>query len=245
MDVWGAIYLDYWKGERRPHVVERDDGVAMTLDSPAVYFEAPRSEGERRLLDVLEGPVLDLGCGPGSYALYLQARGLAVTAADFSPGAIRVCRERGCLDARVLDVRDLHLPDAAYGSIIVMGNTLGLHQDPTSLPRFLEALRRATRSSGRLLCATRDPLETSDPVHLAYHQRNRDRGLPAGMTRIRMTYREETEDWVTLWLMTAEELGTAIEKSGWMLRERESVGPLRVDLYESTSPGRSERSFPG
>lgn len=235
VDVWGSIYLDYWRGERRPHVVERDDGVVMTLDSPAMYFDAPRSDAERRLLDALEGPVLDVGCGPGSYALYLQRRGLAVTATDLSPGAVQVCRERGCLDARMLDVRDLHLPDAAYGSVIVMGNTLGLHQDATSLPRFLQALRRATRPSGRLLCTTRDPLETSDPVHLAYHQRNRDRGLPAGMMRIRMRYGQETDEWVTLWLMTADELRAAIEKSGWIQRERERVESLRIDLYEATS----------
>lgn len=235
MDVWGAIYLDYWRGERRPYMVERDDGVVHTLDSAAALFEAPRSEGERRLLDGLGGPVLDLGCGPGSYALYLQDRGLAVTAADLSPGAIRVCRERGCLDARVLDVRDLDLPDATYRSIIVMGNTLGLHQNPTTLPHFLEALRRATTPAGHLLCATRDPLETSDPLHLSYHRRNRDRGLPPGLTRMRMRYEEDADEWVTLWLMTEEELEAATSKAGWILRERELVDSQRVDLYEATA----------
>ncbi len=235
MDVWGAIYLDYWAGEHRPHAIERDDGLVVTLDSAASYFEAPRSEPERRLLDGLQGPVLDLGCGPGSYALHLQDRGLTVTAGDLSAGAVRVCRERGCRDARVLDVRDLRLPEAAYGSIIVMGNTLGLHQDPASFPRFLATLCRATKRSGHLLCTTRDPLETSDPVHVAYHRRNRERGLPPGMTTVRMRYGELADEWVTLWLMTPEELDRGINGTGWSLRERESSGPLWVHLYEAAA----------
>lgn len=76
MDIWGGIYADHWAGRPEPHFIERDDGLVETFPSAETYFRAPRSEGERELLDLLEGPVLDLGAGAGSYALYLQGRGL-------------------------------------------------------------------------------------------------------------------------------------------------------------------------
>ena len=84
MDIWGKIYQDHLAGRVGPYEVERDDGRVQTFASAASYFDVPRSDGERELLDLLEGPVLDLAAGPGSYALYLQGRGLNVTVADIS-----------------------------------------------------------------------------------------------------------------------------------------------------------------
>jgi len=79
-DVRGQIYRDHWGGILAPHVIERDDGREHKFDSAAGDFQAPRSEAERDLLGALKGPVLDLGSGPGSYALSLESLGLKVTA---------------------------------------------------------------------------------------------------------------------------------------------------------------------
>ena len=177
-DVWGDLYRDHHEGRVFPHVLERDDGAGHEVPSAQAYFTAPRSDLERRYLDALDGPVLDLGAGVGSHALYLEGRGLQVTAIDSSPGAIDVCRRRGCRDARVMDIRGLVLQPDHYAAIIVMGNTLGIHQSPETLPGLLTTLARAARSRARLFCATRDPLDTTDPRHLGYNQRNRDRGNP-------------------------------------------------------------------
>lgn len=231
VDVWGRIYLDEWKGVSGPHSIERDDGLVHTFESAANYFEAPRSDAEREILDQLEGPVLDLGAGVGAYALYLQNRGLTVTAGDASAGAVDVCRARGCLDARLMDVRALDRPSGEYRGIIVMGNTLGVHQSPETLPGLLRTLRGACVPGAKLVCTTVDPLETDDPAHLAYHRRNRSRSRPPGLTRIRLRYRDLVDDWVGLWLPTTEELHAAVSGSGWSLAERHTTGPHRTDCY--------------
>ena len=95
IDVWGRVYLDHWARREAPHVIERDDGRVEKFDSAANYLIAPRSAAEKDLLKLLDGPVLDLAAGAGSYALYLQNEGLRVTAADLSAGALEVCRARG------------------------------------------------------------------------------------------------------------------------------------------------------
>jgi len=233
MDIWGHIFRDHWEGRVEPHFFERDDGREETFQSAAIYFEAPRSEAEEDLLDKLQGPVLDLGAGSGSYTLYLQRRGLQVMAADSSPLAVEVCRSRGCEDARVMDLRSLELEAEAYQSVIVMGNTLGVHQTPESLPQFLSALRRGVGPKGRLLCQLVDPLDTKDEANLSYHRRNRERGLPPGMVKLRIKYRDLVDDWITLWMPTDEELAVATAASGWELVEEPRDGPYRVRLFQA------------
>lgn len=235
MTVWGGIFLDHWNGLREPHFVGRDDGRREVVDSAAGYFEAPRSDAERELLQQLAGPVLDLAAGAGSYSLFLQDRGLEVTAADSAPGALEVCRLRGCLRSRLLDLRNLSLTPSEFQSIIVMGNTLGAHQTPESLPRLLAELARALRPRGRLLFHLIDPEMTDDPDHLRYHQRNRDRGLPPGLVRMRMEYRDEVEDWMNLWMPTDGELSSVMEATGWRLVDERKDGPNRVSLYSPSS----------
>ena len=157
----------------------------------------------------LEGPVLDLGAGPGSYALYLQARGVEVTAADYSPGARAVCRARGCRHVASIDIRDVRLEPGTFRSVIVMGNTLGAHQTPATFVPLLQTLREAVMPGGRLLFTMINPLHRVDPGHLRYHARNRNEGRPPGMIQMRVRYGELTGDWGYLWMLTDEELHAA------------------------------------
>lgn len=234
MDVWGAIYTDHLEGLVQTHSIERDDGLENQLPSALAYFEAPRSEMERAYLDALDGPVLDVGAGAGSHALYLEARGLPVTALDSSEGAVQVCRRRGCLDARRMDLRNLDLEPGYFSAIIVMGNTIGVHQTPATLPVLLRNLAVAARSGGRLLAAMLDPLDTNDPVHLRYHQQNCERGQPPGMSIIRLKYRGLVGDWVRLWMPTRDEFLSAASDSGWSLVDEQQLGPNRFRLLART-----------
>ena len=232
MDLWGRIYLDYWRGELHPHVLERDDGKSHTIPSAAGYFIAPQGLGETAALATLSGRVLDLGCGAGRYTRFLETRGVAVTAIDSSAGAIVVCRERGCRDARVADIDDLPADLEPFNTIICMGNTLGIGQDPVRLPERLRRLRTSLEPGGYLLATIRDPLSTEDPDHLRYHARNRAEGRPAGLTRARLKYRGEVGAWWELWMPTEPELELAARDAGWTVRCIDVEGGNR--LYQFT-----------
>jgi len=232
MDLWGRIYLDHWRGERHPHEFIRDDGKTQRVPSAAGYFEAPRSGVERHALETLTGRVLDLGCGAGGYTRFLEERGLAVTSIDISPGAIAVCRERGCRDARVANIDALPVDLRPFDAIICMGNTLGIGQSPDTLGHRLTALRAVCRPAARLLAVIRDPLTTTDAEHLSYHERNRAMGRPPGLVRSRIRYRGELGDWWDLWMPTQPELELAAEHSGWSLQSQSGENALR--LYDLT-----------
>lgn len=231
MDIWGRIYRDHWERDPHPHVVERDDGRRDTIGSAARYFEAPRSDAEEEALRRLAGPTLDVAAGPGSYAIYLQNHGLTVTAIDASPGAIRIAGMRGCLDARVMDLRELDFDRASFESIVVMGNTFGAYQNPDTLPGYLGTLRRLVNDRGTLVSSTIDPLDTEDAGHLRYHARNRELGRPPGLLSVRLAYREELTDWFDLWLTTREEIEPIAAAAGWELRHEATAGPWRVRRF--------------
>jgi SAM-dependent methyltransferase len=233
MDLWGRIYLDHWRGESHPHEFIRDDGKTQRVPSAAAYFEATRNAVERHALETLAGRVLDLGCGAGSYTRFLEKRGLVVTSIDISRGAIAVCRERGCRDARVANIDALPLDLRPFDAMICMGNTLGIGQRPDTLPRRLEALRAMCRPAARLLATIRDPVSTADPEHLAYHDRNRAAGRPPGLVRSRIKYRDELGEWWELWMPTQSELELAGQQSGWSVQCQSAENALR--LYELTS----------
>jgi SAM-dependent methyltransferase len=214
-NIWGRIYADHWHGDPHPHTFERDDGRRDTVADGAQYFVAPRSAAEQTALDGLSGRVLDLGCGAGSYARYLEARGLDVTAIDNSAAAIAVCRERGCRDARILDIDDITPALGPFEALVCMGNTFGIGPDDDALRRRLGHLRSLVAPGGRLLLSLRDPLATADPDHLAYQARNRAAGRPPGLMRTRILYRGEVGDWWVLWMPTSAELMAAASAMGW------------------------------
>ena len=235
MDIWGAIYRTQWSGLVASHEIERDDGRVDRFESASSYFEVPRSDAERELLDEIDGPVLDVAAGAGSYTLYLQEKGLEVVAAEFSAGAREVCRARGCRKVVSIDLRAVQLDTATFASVIVMGNTLGAHQTPETLPTLLRALRGAVRPRGRLLFTMIDPLDTRDESHLGYQRRNRERGIPPVLIRLRIRYQGLSGEWMYLWMLTDDEPQGVTSQAGWVRIAERKHGPWRVRLYENTA----------
>lgn len=94
------------------------------------------------------GHVLDLGCGPGTWAAYMVARGLRVDALDASPGMVKEARARHGLTARLggFDaVRGTEIYDGIWAHYSL------LHAPRAAFPGHLEALHRALKPGGRML----------------------------------------------------------------------------------------------
>ena len=111
MDVLGTALLDYQSNNYTEDIktyssLEETD----ILPLPHLfrsYAEMPPLE--QKALDMARGSVLDIGCGAGSHALYLQNQGHQVCALDSSPGAIKVCEMRGIAQLVRSDILSLSL----------------------------------------------------------------------------------------------------------------------------------------
>jgi SAM-dependent methyltransferase len=199
-------------------IIERDDG--LINGAPAEhYLAAPRDwqPHDHRALRLVRGAVLDIGAGAGRTALELQIRGMAVTGLDTSAGAIEVARKRGLRDT-VLNTVDAYARSAArYDTFLLLGNNLGLIEGPERAPAFLAALAELARPGARIIAQGTDPYGTTDPVHVAYHQRNRDRGRLGGQLRLRLRYRLLATEWFDYLNCSVAELEDLLVGSRWRL----------------------------
>jgi SAM-dependent methyltransferase len=132
-DAYGAELWDYYttKQDKR-EVVERDDHfIANNRDGYGgrVYFSDYKdwTPVEQKAIAHAWGRVLDVGCGAGRHALYLQKKGLDVRGIDASPLAIRICKLRGLKKAQILSFDHIdRFPVNSFDTVVMMGNNFGL-----------------------------------------------------------------------------------------------------------------------
>ena len=110
-DLLGAAMVDFAAGRRAQAWLRVAPGRRLAHDL-AAYF-APVTAHERALLDLVEGPVLDVGCGPARHARLLQARGLTVIGLDRSSLALELARSLGLRHWLHADARSGPLPLSA------------------------------------------------------------------------------------------------------------------------------------
>jgi len=111
-DLYGKAILDYYNGQNVKLLtfssIAGKDELSMEHLFRA-YIDMPVLE--QMALDLSKGKVLDLGCGAGSHALYLEQKNLEIKAIDISPGAIEVCKLRGVKNAVHQDLWNLKNED--------------------------------------------------------------------------------------------------------------------------------------
>lgn len=99
------------------------------------------------------GPVLDVGCGPGTVTAYLAERGLDVSGVDLSPRMVETAR-RLYPQCRftVASATELDLDEASLGGVLGWWSLFNLPRDV--LPQVLAAFARALKPGGCCVVAT-------------------------------------------------------------------------------------------
>ena len=217
-DAFGQVLLDQLEGRDAAEIIERSDGYIGLSANATHYFEEPSDEAAA-ILERVRGRVLDVGCGAGRYALYLQQRGHDVVGIDISPLAIEVCRRRGLRDARVLSIDDISPDLGTFGTIIMMGNNFGLFGSPRKARFLLKRFRKITDADGIIIAQCADPYHSNDPDHLAYHAQNRARGRLSGQLRLRVLHRNFKGPWFDYLFVSRMELADIVNGTGWHIRE--------------------------
>ena len=226
-DAFGHEMYDYYHGQGGYEIIERDDGLFSISTGPALYFlDRDRwPEEERKAIEYARGRVLDIGCGAGRHALYLQGRGLDVVGIDPSPLATQVSRERGLRDARVLSLTQASRPRlGVFDTILMLGNNFCLVGNPKRAKWFLRRAHRMTTDAGRIIAGTRDPRLTEMPEHLDYHARNREQGKLSGQARVRVRYKKYVSPWIDFLMVSRAELAALLEGTGWEIGDVTDAG---------------------
>jgi SAM-dependent methyltransferase len=162
--------------------------------------------------------VLDVGCGAGRVALHLQERGHDVVGIDLSPLAIEVSRRLGVKDARELAVTHVSRELGQFDTFVMFGNNFGLMGSRRRAPWLLRRFRSISNEGAQILAESVNPYKTDNPVHLAFHERNRKRGRMGGQLRIRIRHETYSTPWFDYLLASPEEMAELAEGTGWELR---------------------------
>ncbi len=222
-DAYGQQLLaQYHNQEATVEIIERDDDYIDTGSDPGLYFSEYRqwSPLEKRAVKLVKGRVLDVGCGAGRHALYLQGKGFDVVGIDNSPGAIRVCKLRGLKRAIVRPISDVDkFKPASFDTIIMMGNNFGLFGSFENARAILKKLDRITSPDARIIAKTLDPYKTDNPLHLSYHHLNRRRGRLGGQIRMRVRYGATVGEWFDYLFASPEEMREILRHTDWQIEE--------------------------
>ena len=197
-DLFGKAILDYQTNNSPEDLItetsisEADEmSVAYLFRS---YAEMPKLE--QKALQLANGKVLDVGCGAGSHALYLQEKGFDVTAIDISVNAIKACELRGLKKANVQDI--MQLEGDKFDTILLLMNGAGMCGKLKNIPNFLQKLKALLTDEGQIL------VDSSDIIYMFDEDEDGGKWIPTdvdyyGEVVFDIAYKGEKEasfDWM-------------------------------------------------
>jgi SAM-dependent methyltransferase len=241
-DAYGHSVWDYFNGRPASEVIERSDGLIDPSEvAPKLYFAELEDwpAVERKAIGYARGRVLDVGCGAGRVALYLQdQKKLDVLGIDLSPLAVKVCKLRGLKKARLLAFENIDFKPGSFDSIVMFGNNFGLFGSKAKARRLLRRLSSMASPGAVLIGESLDPYKTDNPDHLEYQKRNRERGRMSGQVRIRARYRAYIGPWFDYLLVSQAEMRDIVEGTGWRVQRliTSSESPLYVGVLRNVRP---------
>ena len=145
---------------------------------------------EKKGLQLCKGKVLDVGCGAGSHALYLQEKGFDVTAIDISENAIKACQLRGIQNARVQNL--LEVKDEKFDTILLLMNGTGIFGTLADTSNYLRKLKSLLNPNGQIL------IDSSDIIYMFHADDDGSYLVPAdgyyGELTFTISYKGATEE---------------------------------------------------
>ncbi|MGY5764805.1 erythromycin esterase family protein [Brachybacterium sp. DNPG3] len=98
----------------------------------------------------VDGPILDLGCGPGRWTAHLADRGHDVLGVDPTPEFLTIARRtHPGVPFAAGSIENPGVPDFSHGGVLAWYSLI--HLEPAAVPDALRAIRRTLRRGGRLL----------------------------------------------------------------------------------------------
>lgn len=210
--------MNYYNGDKTKIRIRRDDNY-LDEEDLGVYFSGydKFAEYEKQILEYADGEILDIGCGAGRHALFLQKKGYRVVSMDFSELAVKVSKMRGLKNCVLASAFSLPFKKNSFDSVLLMGNNFGICGKSTE--EFLRTMYDITTKNGKIIAVSRNPEDTEKLRHLKYHELNRKRNRSVGLVTIRIEYKNMVDEWFELLMLSAEDLKILCESTGWKIKQ--------------------------
>ena len=192
LDLFGKAILDF-QTKNSPEDLVTETNISEADEMPVEYlfrdFKA-MPKLEQKALQHAKGKILDVGCGAGSHAIYLQEKGFDVTAIDISANAIHACKLRGLKTARVQHV--LEVENETFDTILLLMNGTGIFETLAETSKYIKKLKSLLNPNGQIL------IDSSDIIYMYDQNPDGSYILPAdgyyGELTFTISYKNETEE---------------------------------------------------
>ena len=112
--------------------VQHADGSSHRLGSTRWLGRARHAD--LTVLNRLQGPVLDVGCGPGRFVVALTERGVPALGVDIAPAAVRLTQALGAMALHRSVFASLP-GEGRWASVLLADGNIGIGGDPVRLLR--------------------------------------------------------------------------------------------------------------
>ena len=221
-DAYGQAMLAHYHCNPSFEIVERDDGYfdVSSYGSTTYFSEYPAWKPiEQQAMTYVHGSVLDIGCGVGRHALYLQTHGWDVTGIDVSPLAIKVCQLRGLKKTHVMAIESLQFPAHSFDTILMMGHNFGLMGSFQKAQTILQQFHHITKDIATIIAHSNDIYQTENPDPLEYQAFNRQRGRMSGQLKLKIRYKKYATPFFDYLMVSQQEMQDIIKNTGWTIHK--------------------------
>ncbi|MGL4582814.1 MAG: class I SAM-dependent methyltransferase, partial [Flavobacterium sp.] len=159
-DLLGKAILDFQTNNNPQNVItETDISEAEEMDITYLfrsYKQMPKIE--QKALNLAQGKILDVGCGAGAHAIYLQEKGFDIKAIDISKNSVEACKLRGITNVHVENILDIK--DEKYDTILLLMNGTGIFGRLIHTTKYLQHLKSLLTPRGQIL------IDSSDLIYM-------------------------------------------------------------------------------
>lgn len=199
-------------------VIERSDGHVNTESISGYFSDYEHWPAHQKAACALaNGVVLDVGCGPGRHALYLQSIGLDVAGVDGSPHVVDLAKRRGLRRVICASIEELRpgTEVCAVDTFLFLGMNGGLFASANSAKKILDSMSALANTNARAYIenASYDP--QGEAASVQYVADNRRRGHLPGRMRMRYRFGRAATSWFDWTYMSPEEFVALLAGSGW------------------------------
>ncbi len=214
-DLMGQAIHDYYH-DNTPEDLQTETSISELDELPVAYLFREYEEMnalEQKALDLSRGKVLDIGAGAGSHSLYLQEKGLDVTALDISPKSIEVCKARGIRQAVCGNM--LQFAEPGFDTVLLLMNGTGIFQSLQVIDIYLKKLHSLLNDGGQVL------IDSTDIIYMFDADEDGGVYIPAegyyGELDYVVHYKGQSEDPVKWLYLDFNTLKNAAENNGFRI----------------------------
>lgn len=199
LDLFGQAILDFYT-QNNPQPLLTETSISEEDEMDVAYLfrtfkNMPKIE--QKALQLAKGKILDIGAGAGCHALYLQQKGMEVTALDQSAYAIEACRLQNiqhCAQSSLLDYK----PETQFDTLLLLMNGTGIFGKLNQTATYLQKLKSLLSPGGQIL------IDSSDLIYMFDEDEDGGRWIPDtgyyGELEFTLHYKGQKEQFPWLYL---------------------------------------------